>query len=480
MVNCALSEILSVGIDIGTSTTQVIFSRLSMENTSGVFTVPKISIVGKDIIYKGEIYRTPLRTRTLIDGEAVRDIVSAEFRKAGFTPRETQTGAVIITGESARKENSEEVLRYLSEFAGEFVVSTAGPDIESVVAGKGSGAAAYSEENGVAVVNLDIGGGTTNAVIFVDGEVYSTGCLDIGGRLVTLDADGKLAYVSESAQLVAESVGVRLTAGDAARREDLEKVCAGYATLLEQFLGIAQPTQLLQKLKTPGSSDFKLHPKLRAVCFSGGVADFIYGKQSDVFRYGDIGVLLGQAIVNSAVCSSFKRIGAAETIRATVVGAGTYTTSVSGSTIDYSDGLFPLKNIPVLRLNAEEQAACFDGDVSLLSEKFRWFLTQNDCRNAVLAMDGLPNPTYIGVQKLGGAIAKALNAVLPQGEPIMVVLRCDMAKILGRQIRAGLPTERPVISIDSIHVQQNDYIDMGRPLMDGLVIPVVVKTLIFG
>lgn len=475
-----MSEILSVGIDIGTSTTQVIFSRLSMENTSGFFTVPKISIVGKDIIYKGEIHRTPLRTSSLIDGEAVRGIVAAEFQKAGFTPRETQTGAVIITGESARKENSEEVLRYLSDFAGEFVVSTAGPDIESIVAGKGSGAAAYSEENGVAVVNLDIGGGTTNAVIFVDGEVYSTGCLDIGGRLITVDPSGKLEYISDSARAVADFVGVRLQTGDAARQEDLEKICAGYASLLEQFLGLAEPTRLLQQLKTPGSSDFSLHPKLRAVCYSGGVADFIYGKQCDAFHFGDIGVLLGQAIARSSLSSAFRQIGAAETIRATVVGAGTYTTSVSGSTIDYSEGLFPLKNVPVLRLNDEEQSACFAGDETALSEKFRWFLSQNDCRNAVLAMDGLPNPSYIAVQRLGKTVASVLDAILPAGEPIMVVLRHDMAKILGRQIRAELPSSRPVISIDSIIVQQNDFIDMGRPLMDGLVIPVVVKTLIFG
>ena len=476
-----MKEILSVGIDIGTSTTQVIFSRLSMENTSGFFTVPKISIVGKDIIYKGDIHRTPLRTESLIDGEAVRDIVASEFQNAGFSPRETQTGAVIITGESARKENSEEVLRYLSDFAGEFVVSTAGPDIESVVAGKGSGAAAYSEENGVAVVNLDIGGGTTNAVIFMDGEVVSTGCLDVGGRLVIVDDAGRISYVSESAKRVAESVGVSLSVGDAARESDLAKLCGGYAAVLEQFLGLAEPTALLAALKTPGSSDFRLHPKLRAVCFSGGVADFIYSdKEQNAFRFGDIGVLLGKAIRESRVCSAFRQIGAAETIRATVVGAGTYTTSVSGSTIDYSDGLFPLKNIPVLRLNADEQSAAFEGNAQVLSEKFRWFLSQNDCRNAVLAMDGLANPSYIAVQKLAKAISQSLDGILPASEPIMVVLRHDMAKILGRQIRACLSSDRPVISIDSIIVQQNDYIDMGRPMMDGLVIPVVVKTLIFG
>lgn len=475
-----LKEILSVGIDIGTSTTQVIFSSLRVDNTSGYFTVPKISIVGKDILYKGDIHRTPLRTRTLIDGEAVRAIVAAEFQKAGYTPSQTETGAVIITGESARKENSEEVLRYLSDFAGEFVVSTAGPDIESIVAGKGSGAAAYAEENGVAVVNLDIGGGTTNAVIFDGGEVTAKGCLDIGGRLVTLNESGRLDYISESAQQVAASVGVTLRQGDAARVEDLEKLCDGYAAVLEQFLGLSEPTSLLSALKTPGSSEFVLHPKLRAVCFSGGVADFIYGTKQEPFRFGDIGVLLGQAIRRSRICSAFRVIGAAETIRATVVGAGTYTTSVSGSTIDYSDGLFPLKNIPVLRLDAKEQAACFAGDASMLREKLEWFLRQNDCRNAVIAMDGESDPSYLAVQRLAKSITEGADAALPAGEPIMIVLRHDMAKVLGRQVRALLSDKRPVISIDSIIVQQNDYIDMGRPLMDGMVIPVVVKTLIFG
>lgn len=475
-----MKQILSVGIDIGTSTTQVIFSRISMDNTSGYFTVPKISIVGKDIVYKGAIHRTPLRTAALIDGEAVRGIVAAEFSKAGFSPKDTDTGAVIITGESARKENSEEVLRYLSDFAGEFVVSTAGPDIESVVAGKGSGAAAYSEEYGVAVVNLDIGGGTTNAAIFDDGEVTAKGCLDIGGRLVTMDAGGKITYVSESAKQVASYVGVSVQVGDTANEASLRKICEGYASVLEQFLGLTPPTALLKALKTPGSSDFTPHPKLRAVCFSGGVADFVYGAERDPFHFGDIGVLLGQAIRRSKICESYKVIGASETIRATVVGAGTYTTSVSGSTIDYSDGLFPLKNIPVLKLNAQQQAACFAGDGQMLSDQFKWFLQQNDCRNAVIAMDGDPNPSYIAVQRLAKSIAQAADAVLPPNEPVMVVLRHDMAKILGRQIRAVLGASRPVISIDSVVVQQNDYIDMGRPLMEGMVIPVVVKTLIFG
>ena len=84
--------ILSVGIDIGTSTTQVIFSRIVMENMAGFFAVPKISIIDKEVVYKSDIHITPLVNSYLIDGDKVRDIVADEFSKAGFTPADTQTG----------------------------------------------------------------------------------------------------------------------------------------------------------------------------------------------------------------------------------------------------------------------------------------------------------------------------------------------------------------------------------------------------
>ena len=131
-----MSSILSVGIDIGTSTTQVIFSRITMDNMAGYFSAPRIAITGKELIYKSKIHFTPLKTPVLLDGDGVRDIVAAEFAQAGFRPEDVDTGAVIITGESARKENAAVVLEKLSSFAGEFVVSTAGPDLESVIAGK--------------------------------------------------------------------------------------------------------------------------------------------------------------------------------------------------------------------------------------------------------------------------------------------------------------------------------------------------------
>ena len=141
------TAILSVGIDVGTSTTQVVFSKLQMDNAGGYFSVPRVAIVDKEVVYKSEVYMTPLKTDVLIDTDALRDIVAAEFRKAGYRPEDTDSGAVIITGESARKENSDAVLKSLSDFAGDFVVSAAGPDMESLIAGKGSGAWQYSMDH---------------------------------------------------------------------------------------------------------------------------------------------------------------------------------------------------------------------------------------------------------------------------------------------------------------------------------------------
>lgn len=476
--------ILSVGIDIGTSTTQVIFSRIAMENTAGYFTIPKVSIVDKEIIYRSDIYTTPLLDRSRIDGDRVRDIVAVEFSRAGFTPADTDTGAVIITGESARKENSALVLEKLSGFAGEFVVSTAGPDLEAIIAGKGSGAQQYSEEMSCTAVNLDIGGGTTNIALFDCGRTAGKGCLDIGGRLIRLEPDRTVTYLSPAAALVAESRGVHLREGEPASLADLQEVCRGMTQLLEECLGLAPTSALLRQVQTPGSSwlDLTGQKPIRAIFFSGGVADGVYRGLSggeDPIPYGDIGLLLGQAIREGRLCTAFRLEKGKETIRATVVGAGSYTTTLSGSTITYTDpGVFPLKNVPVLKLTAEEQESAFSGSSGVVAERVRWFLDQSDSGVVVIALDGEPDPSYQRLKALAGALAEASGA-LPAGAPLLLVVESDIAKALG-QAAAGRLTGRAVVSLDSIHVEQNDYIDMGRPLMGGLVVPVVVKTLIFG
>lgn len=476
-----MADILSVGIDIGTSTTQLVFSRITMENTTGYFSVPRVSIVEKAVIYKSPVLLTPLTTPVLIDGQAIRDIVADQYRQAGFTPQDVDTGAVIITGESARKENAAAVLEQLSGFAGEFVVSTAGPDLESIIAGKGSGAFQYSLDNACATVNLDIGGGTTNLVLFDSGSVVSKGCLDIGGRLIRLRPDRTVERVSPAAQAVAQAVGVTLTPGQPAALEELTKITDKMAELLAQALYLLPQEPLLRAIQTPESTWLNLEGrKIHRICFSGGVADCMAGDFPDPIPYGDIGVLLGRSIASGLLAKTIPAIQGTETIRATVVGAGTYTTTISGSTITYARELFPLKNIPALKLSPPEQDRCFAGESAPLAEQIRWFLDQSSADRLILALPGRADPSYGELQHLASSLAQALDQALPPGAPALVVLEQDIAKALGLLLEDALAGRRKVACIDGIQVEQGDYVDLGRPVMNGLVIPVVVKTLLFG
>lgn len=509
------TAILSVGIDVGTSTTQVVFSKLQMDNAGGYFSVPRVAIVDKEVVYKSEVYMTPLKTDVLIDTEALRDIVAAEFRKAGYRPEDTDSGAVIITGESARKENSDAVLKSLSDFAGDFVVSAAGPDMESLIAGKGSGAWQYSMDHHCRVANLDIGGGTTNVVLFEDGETVARGCLDIGGRLICMNPQGIITKVSPAAAVMAQAAGVSVSVGDRCDESKLAAVTRQMAAALNAYLGVGASDSgkvdavrsnaagyhasgvdnsssvrtagsiediemTLQQIKTPGSSDFPVPERVQAVFFSGGVADLIYHESADTWAYGDIGVLLGRAIRASRLYTDFRKMEPGETIRATVVGAGTYTTTISGSTITYSDDIFPLKNIPVIKLDEELQEACFAGETEPVIRRIQWALGQNDEEHFILAMPGKRDPGYTEMKRAAAAIRQIMDRVQPPGEPILLVIESDIAKAMGQMIRQQPELKRQVVAIDSIHVEDGEYVDMGKPMMNGMVIPVVVKTLIFG
>lgn len=476
------TAILSVGIDVGTSTTQVVFSKLQMDNAGGYFSVPRVAIVDKKVVYKSEVYMTPLKTDVLIDTDALRDIVAAEFRKAGYRPEDTDSGAVIITGESARKENSDAVLKSLSDFAGDFVVSAAGPDMESLIAGKGSGAWQYSMDHHCRVANLDIGGGTTNVVLFEDGEPLARGCLDIGGRLICMNPQGIITKVSPAAAVMAQAAGVSVSVGDRCDELKLTAVTRQMAAALNAYLGVGTKDidAILRQIKTPGSSDFPVPEKVQAVFFSGGVADLIYHESADTWAYGDIGVLLGRAIRESRLFTDFQKMEPGETIRATVVGAGTYATTISGSTITYSDDIFPLKNIPVIKLDEELQEACFAGETEPVIRRIQWVLGQNDEEHFILAMPGKRNPGYMEMKRAAASIRQIMDRVQPPGEPILLVIESDIAKAMGQMIRQQPDLKRQVVAIDSIHVEDGEYVDMGKPMMDGMVIPVVVKTLIFG
>ncbi|HHV26753.1 MAG TPA: ethanolamine ammonia-lyase reactivating factor EutA [Tissierellia bacterium] len=471
-------DILSVGIDIGTSTTQLVFSNIIIENKASIVSVPMISIVEKKVIYRSEIYFTPLLSLTEIDAIGVRKIIEGEYKKAGIRPEDVDTGAVIITGETARKENASEVLKSLSGFAGEFVVATAGPDLEGIIAGKGAGAGEFSKQKGTVVANLDIGGGTTNISVFKNGDVIDTACLDIGGRLIKINKENsEVTYLSEKMKQLVERIGLKISVGSKLDKNELEKITNKMAEVLEEIVGIKEPSKELELLIT--NHDLRRDYEIEYLSFTGGVADCISNQPDNWFQFEDAGFLLGKSIKDSKLTKEKKILQPAETIRATVVGAGSHTTDISGSTIDVSEDVLPIKNIPILKLTEEDEKLSFDEMSKVIADKLKWFGLEDNKQLVALAIKGLKSGSFKYIQELSNSIINGMEEIINSNAPLIVIAESDMAKVLGQTLKTQLNNKKDIVCIDSIKVSDGDYIDIGKPLAEGKVVPVIVKTLLF-
>ncbi len=468
--------LLTVGIDLGTSTTQLVLSELTVENFASAFTVPRISISDKKVIYRSDIIFTPLLNQSEIDAEPIKAFVAEQYRQAGIHKQDIQMGAVIITGETARKSNANNVLRALSGYAGDFVVATAGPDLESIIAGKGAGAQTYSETKRKPVVNLDIGGGTTNLAVFKDGEVIDTACFDIGGRLIKLDQQQKITYIAPKIQEIINKKGLTLHLGDQATEQNLLPIISELVAVLENSIGLGTQSPFYQLLVT--NHPLRKGEELPIVTFSGGVADCLNTTITNLFKYGDIGLLLGKYLRKSLIFSEKEVLESAETIRATVVGAGSHTAEISGSTIAYREQILPVKNIPILKLAQEDETLTVTELGQRIQEKLNWHRIEETPQIA-LAIRGMSNPTFADIQRYGQGIVEGLASLVAEQIPIIVMVDEDMAKALGHALSAHLPKDYPFICLDSVKVENGDYVDIGLPVAEGAVLPVIVKTLVF-
>lgn len=442
------------------------------------YTVPRIVIVDKEIIYRSKIHFTPLVSMTEIDGKAIRELIQKEYESAGIDKNDINTGAVIITGETARKQNAKEVLNNLSGFAGDFVVATAGPDLEGIIAGKGAGAHTFSKEHTSCIVNLDIGGGTSNIAVFQRGDVKETGCMDIGGRLIKIDPiTNIITYIAPKLQALIQKRNLGIVVNEKVDRIKLDVVIGLMVEALEQSVGIKPKNELFELLAT---NDFDLKSPMSCISFSGGVADYIYKEETteDIFKYGDIGVLLGQAIKNSDLCTLLIVVKSVETIRATVVGAGSHTTEISGSTITYTKNAFPIKNLPILKLLPEEERNGSDL-AHALRKKIEWFQLEGGLQSIAVGITGKNNPSFIEIEEYAEGLLQGMKEIINRELPLIIIVEKDMAKVLGQTIYRKLEYKRDIVCIDSIHLENGDYIDIGKPAADGAVLPVVVKTLVF-
>ena len=435
-------QLRSVGLDVGTTSTQMVVSKLRIENKAGSFAVPRMEIESREILYKSPVHFTPLLRGDLVDADALRRIVDGEYALAGISKEDVDIGAIIITGETSRKENARAVLEALSNYAGDFVVATAGPDLESVLAAKGAGAVELSAKIGNPVLHMDIGGGTSNLALIEDGRITATSCLNVGGRLLKIGPDGHLTYVSPVLGGLFSK-----KEGDVVNREEVMELCEKLVQGLEAAAGLREEGTLTRALHTVGAATLT-PPKDAVISFSGGVADCIESEKPWL-AFGDMGPELGQAIRKSRLCMGQYVLGS-ETIRATVIGAGSHSTQLSGSTVFYQNIPFPLKNLPVV---------CSPAALRKLDGA------------GVLALEGLPAPSYSALQ----AMARQITENFP-GDMLILALEQDQAKALGQILALQLGAGARILCIDRVQLEEGSFLDVGAPV--GPALPVVVKTLI--
>jgi ethanolamine utilization protein EutA len=472
----------SVGIDIGSSTSHLIFSRLTLRR-QGVALSSRFVVINREIIHESPILLTPYVDKTTIDTNYLGDFIHEAYLKAGLTPEDIDTGALIVTGEAAKKKNAEAIAALFAAEAGKFVCATAGHNLEAILASYGSGAVhmTYHEGGDFTVMNVDIGGGTSKIAIVQSGKVVDTCAIEVGARLVAMDENGVINRLEDTALKIAKLAGIDgLRLGGTMSDDDKEKFSKALCDALFEVMERGKLSPQVQDLLLTPNLEFK--GPLHAVMFSGGVSEFVYGYEKR--NLGDLGVQLGKKVrarANQLGGGNVPLRPAEVRIRATVIGASQYTVQVSGNTIYLSHPeLLPLRNLQVVTPQFEQTEAITAADIKdAVGRALQRFDAQDPERSVALAIRWELGPAYPLIRMLAEGLVGAMKEHIDHGQPLVLVFDADIAKLMGNIIERELIPGAGIISIDGIDLKDFDFIDIGQELPDAKAVPVVIKSLIF-
>ena len=462
-------KLRSLGIDVGSSTSHLVFSNLILIRDE-MAPSRRFKIEKREVIYEGKIVDTPLNENDTIDVSRLIAFVRDECRRAAIDPEDIHTGAVIITGETAKKRNAREIVEALSKDTGKFIAAAAGPNFESLLAAMGSGATARSKDLNKAILSCDIGGGTANLAISVNGQVVSTSCISVGGRLLAINSDGTIRRLDGPAKKVMEHLGLTYNVGDSILKADIDKI----ASSMEVLSGRAVSELAKQLMNAP---PLVFEHEIDEYSFSGGVAEFIYGPKVE---YGDIGTILAEKLM--ALFPELKApvVEPANKIRATVIGAGAYSLSISGCSGFMDDKLtFPLNNIPVLRVDVERSRLSVRHVVSQINTAYKRFDLKEGEEIVALFFKDPVQASYPRLELFAKSIEAALVNSIHMKIPIILIFEKDVACSVGNVIQRETGLKTNLLSLDELLLKDGDWIDIGAPLVDRQVFPVTVKSLVF-
>ncbi|HXJ03203.1 MAG TPA: ethanolamine ammonia-lyase reactivating factor EutA [Micropepsaceae bacterium] len=468
----------SVGIDIGSSGTQIIFSKINLRRLSEELT-SRYYVVSRETLFLSPVSLTPYQSETRIDDAALQRIIDEAYRAAGIAPTDIDTGAVILTGEALRRENAQAISGMLAAAGGDFVCATAGHHMESMLAAYGSGASRVSAAEAARILNIDIGGGTTKLALVENGRVIATAAVHIGGRLQVVDADRRIVRLDPAGRTHARRAGFDWKLGDVVEDSDLDRVADVMADTLMAALSENMPHDVAHLYLTDPLSNLE---NIAGIMASGGVAEYIYGREARDFS--DMGRRLGRAIRRKldAQALAWPLLPAGECIRATALGASEYSVQLSGNTsyISNPGSLLPRRNLQVL------QPPAIFGDIvdadavaRAIGIHRKAFESEDVDAEIALAFHWQGAPAYERIHALARGIAMGLADKVAAKKPIYIMLDGDIAQTLGHILREDCGVGSEILCIDGVMLMDFDYIDLGRVRVPSYTVPVTIKSLVF-
>jgi ethanolamine utilization protein EutA (predicted chaperonin) len=465
-------SLASVGIDIGSAGTQVIFSRLHMRRM-GEELSSRYFVVKRETLYQSPVALTPYASETRIDEQAIGRIIDDAYAAAGVHPDNIDTGSVILTGEALRRENAQAIADLLAEIGGEFVCATAGHHMEAMLAAYGSGAAKVSHDQDWRVLNIDIGGGTTKLALIDDGRVLETAAIHIGGRLLVVDADGRITRLDPAGGELARRAGFDWHLGVQVSSSELDALAESMAdALFKAIVERGGELYLTEPLKDLSPVD--------GLMFSGGVAEYVYGREERDF--GDLGRRLGLAVSKRLDRLPGKVLPAGECIRATAFGASEYSVQLSGNTVYVSEPgeLLPRKNLQVLQPPVRLDGVIATAQLAAaIKAHFAAFDVVEGENEVALAFKWRGEPSFERLSTFARAVTLALPNTLARKQPLYLILDGDVAQTLGAILKEDWGLESEVLVIDGVALRDFDYIDLGRIRVPSNTVPVTIKSLVF-
>ncbi|MGB5079910.1 MAG: ethanolamine ammonia-lyase reactivating factor EutA [Burkholderiales bacterium] len=472
-------SLVSVGIDIGSSGTQVIFSRLNLRRL-GEDLSSRYYVVSRETLFQSPVALTPYKSEQLIDDVELGAIVDGAFASAGLHPDDIDVGAVILTGEALRRENAQAIAGILADERGEFVCAAAGHHMESMLAAFGSGAARVSHDTGKRILNIDIGGGTTKLALVDRGKVTATAAVHVGGRLLVVDEQRRIVRLDPAGRRLAAHAGFHWNRGDVVDAAAMERVAEWMAeAILLSVSARPIPSEVSGLFLTEPLPD---EGPIDGVMFSGGVAEYVYERETRDF--GDLGRLLGFALRRrlDAGALAWPLFPPGECIRATALGASEYSVQLSGNTLYISNPgvLLPRKNLQVLQPSFRcEDSIDPQRLAAAIREHFKAFDLVEGDSDAALALRWEGAPSYERIAALGRGIRLGLANTIAKRRPLYIMVDGDIAQTLGAILRDELGIEGEILVIDGVVLWDFDYIDLGRIRMPSQTVPVTVKSLVF-